>query len=198
MSASDCRGRLDRGHPELSIRRQCEMLGRARSGVYRKRRPANDNDLVAMRRIDALFTARPFFGAGRIAATLIEEGFPIDQATFCRVPLIAFQQSELQQLRAVGIGEEHNVLVYQYAVVLGTGAGSCALRRSRSEFLGTCPIYQCIKHAVAPSVRLRVHHGPLALSSNEREIFPQLKNGFLNRMPRECRKHRNGNEASNH
>jgi len=75
MSASDRRGRLDRGHPELSIRRQCEMLGRARSGVYRKRRPANDNDLVAMRRIDALFTARPFFGAGRIAATLIEEGF---------------------------------------------------------------------------------------------------------------------------
>ncbi len=50
------------------------MLGLARSGVYRKPRPTNDNDLEAMRRIDALFTARPFFGARRIAGTLSEEG----------------------------------------------------------------------------------------------------------------------------
>ncbi len=51
----------------------------ARSGVCRKPRPANDNDLEAMRRIDALFTERPFFGARRIARTLSEEGFPIDR-----------------------------------------------------------------------------------------------------------------------
>jgi putative transposase len=55
------------------------MLGVARSGVYRKPRPANDHDLAAMRRIDALFTARPFFGARRIARTLTEEGLPIDR-----------------------------------------------------------------------------------------------------------------------
>jgi putative transposase len=48
-------------------------------GVYRKPRPANDNELEAMRRIDALFTARSFFGARRIARTLSEEGFPIDR-----------------------------------------------------------------------------------------------------------------------
>jgi len=79
MSAPDRRAKLDRAHGELSIRRQCEMLGVARSGVYRKPRPANDNDLEAMRRIDALFTARPFFGARRIARTLSEEGFPIER-----------------------------------------------------------------------------------------------------------------------
>jgi putative transposase len=79
MSAPDRRARLDRDHPDLSIRRQCAMLGVARSGVYRQPRPANDNDLEAMRRIDALFTARPFYGARRIARTLSEEGFPIDR-----------------------------------------------------------------------------------------------------------------------
>ena len=57
MSASNRRAKLDRDHPDLSVRRQCAMLGVARSGVYRKPRPANDNDLEAMRRIDALFTA---------------------------------------------------------------------------------------------------------------------------------------------
>jgi putative transposase len=64
---------------DLSIRRQCAMLGVSRSGVYRKPRPANDNDPEAMRRIDVLFTARPFFGARRIARTLTEEGFPIER-----------------------------------------------------------------------------------------------------------------------
>ena len=79
MSASNRRAKLDRDHPDLSVRRQCAMLGVARSGVYRKPQPANDNVLEAMRRIDALFTARPFFGARRIARTLREEGFPIDR-----------------------------------------------------------------------------------------------------------------------
>ena len=79
MSASDRRAKLDRHHPDLSVRRQCAMLGVARSGVYRKPRSANDNDLEAMRRIDVLFTARPFFGARRIARTLTQEGFPIER-----------------------------------------------------------------------------------------------------------------------
>ena len=67
MSAPDRRAKLDRAHGDLSVRRQCAMLGVARSGVYRKPRPANDNEMEAMRRIDALFTARPFFGARRMA-----------------------------------------------------------------------------------------------------------------------------------
>ena len=79
MSAPDRRARLDRARGELSIRRQCAMLGLARSGVYRKPRPANDNDLETMRRIDALFTERPFFGARRIARTLTDEGWPLNR-----------------------------------------------------------------------------------------------------------------------
>ena len=45
MSAPDRRAKLDRAHGALSVRRQCAMLGVARSGVYRKPRPTNDNDL---------------------------------------------------------------------------------------------------------------------------------------------------------
>ena len=56
MSGSDRRAKLDRSHPQLSIRRQCAMLGLARSGVYRLPGTANDEDLELMRRLDALFT----------------------------------------------------------------------------------------------------------------------------------------------
>src|SRR5271165_4985038 len=51
---------LDRADKSLSVRRQCALLSVARSGVYRSRKPVNDNDGALMRRIDELFTAWPF------------------------------------------------------------------------------------------------------------------------------------------
>jgi putative transposase len=41
MSAPDRREMLDRVGRKLSIRRQCALLGVARSGVYRARKRAN-------------------------------------------------------------------------------------------------------------------------------------------------------------
>ena len=73
MSAPDRRRLVERRHGALSIRRQCELLGLARSGLYRPP-PANDNDLPLMRRIDELFTAWPFLGSRRMAAMLKAEG----------------------------------------------------------------------------------------------------------------------------
>ena len=74
MSTSDRKALLDRGHGTLSVRRQCALVGVARSGVYRTPRPANDNDLALMRRLDALFTRWPFLGSRRMAALLRADG----------------------------------------------------------------------------------------------------------------------------
>ena len=79
MSAPDRRAMLDRGHPKLSIRRQCAVLHTARSGVYRPKAPANDNDLALMRRIDELFTAWPFLGSRRMARMLSCDGFAVNR-----------------------------------------------------------------------------------------------------------------------
>src|SRR5260370_33381718 len=62
MSAPDRRALVDCSDA-LSIRKQCVLLGVARSGLYRPPRPANDDDLALMRRIDELFTAWPVFGS---------------------------------------------------------------------------------------------------------------------------------------
>jgi len=51
MSAPDRRELVDRNHCDLSVRRQCQLLGVVRSGVYRPPPTANDDDdLVLMRR----------------------------------------------------------------------------------------------------------------------------------------------------
>jgi putative transposase len=79
MSVPDRRALLDHDHERISVRRQCRLLGIARSGVYRERRPANDNDLGLMRRIDEIFTSWPFLGSRRLARMLREEGHPINR-----------------------------------------------------------------------------------------------------------------------
>ncbi len=79
MSAPDRRAKLDRDHPVLSVRRQCAMLGIARSGVYRVPCPANDDDLTLLRRIDELFTRWPFLGSRRMTAMLRAEGEAINR-----------------------------------------------------------------------------------------------------------------------
>ena len=79
MSVPDRRTLLDRKPAKLSIRRQCELLGIARSGVYYQLRPANDNDLGVRRRLDELFTQWPFLGSRRLARLLRDEGHAINR-----------------------------------------------------------------------------------------------------------------------
>jgi putative transposase len=79
MSVPDRRARLDRAHPALSIRRQCQLLGVARSDVYRTPSPGNDNDLALMRRIDELFTAWLFLGSRRMAQMLRGDGHAVNR-----------------------------------------------------------------------------------------------------------------------
>ncbi len=79
MSAPDRRKLVCRKHRALSIRRQCELPGIARSGLYRPPRAANDNDLPLMRRIDELYTAWPFLGSRRLTALLRAEEHAINR-----------------------------------------------------------------------------------------------------------------------
>ena len=79
MSAPDRKALLDHDHPMLSIRRQCSLLGLARSGIYRPVRIVNDDELAIMRRLDELFLAWPFFGSRRMTAMLRAEGWVINR-----------------------------------------------------------------------------------------------------------------------
>jgi putative transposase len=79
MSKPDREALLDRDHAELSIRRQCQLLSLCRSGVYRGKRPVDDDGMALMRRLDALYTAHPFLGSRRMTAMLRQEGRTINR-----------------------------------------------------------------------------------------------------------------------
>ena len=79
MSAPDRRALIEREDDRLSVRRQCQLLGIARSGVYRPPSPTNAEDLALMRRIDELFLTWPFLGSRRMTALLRAEGQPVNR-----------------------------------------------------------------------------------------------------------------------
>jgi putative transposase len=60
--------------PELSIRKQCELLGISRSGYYYESCPESAENLALMRRLDELHLERPVYGSRRLTVMLQREG----------------------------------------------------------------------------------------------------------------------------
>ena len=67
---------IDRGD-KLSVKRQCELLGLNRTGVYYTPRPVPESGPKLMRRIDELRLRWPFYGARRLARELAKQGFDV-------------------------------------------------------------------------------------------------------------------------
>jgi putative transposase len=68
--SEDKRRWVDPFHAELSIQRQCELLGLARSSYYYQPRLESEETLALLRRLDELYMEWPFFGSRRMAAML--------------------------------------------------------------------------------------------------------------------------------
>jgi putative transposase len=74
MSAPARRAKVERTGADLSVRRQCQLLNVARSGVYRRQPETSAEDLALMRRIDEIYLEKPFYGSRRMTFDLNEEG----------------------------------------------------------------------------------------------------------------------------
>jgi putative transposase len=65
--------------PEISMRRQAELLRVSRSGLYYESAPTDQEELSVMRRLDELHLEFPFFGSRKLALELRKEGVLINR-----------------------------------------------------------------------------------------------------------------------
>lgn len=70
---------VDPGHAELSVRRQCQLLGLSRATYYREPVTESAENLALMRLIDEQYTACPFYGSRRIARWLVRNGHEVNR-----------------------------------------------------------------------------------------------------------------------
>jgi len=73
-SVDNLRQLIEADHEQLSLRRQCRLLGLARSSFYYQPQPESAADLLVMRMLDEQYTRTPFYGIRRMPAWLQQQG----------------------------------------------------------------------------------------------------------------------------
>ena len=76
---------IEPDNKEISVRRQCELLGLNRSNVYYEPVGVTEERLRLMHRVDEIFTEYPFYGSRRIQEALEREGIMGRQGTSAKV-----------------------------------------------------------------------------------------------------------------
>ena len=70
--------RIEADHPDLTVARQCQLLGLARSSRYYAPAPVDAGDEVLMRLIDQQYIATPFYGVRRMTVWLGQQNLSVN------------------------------------------------------------------------------------------------------------------------
>lgn len=97
---------------EMSIRRQCELLGVSRSGLYYQPEPTDREELELMRRIDELHLKFPFYGSRKLARELKKEGRDVNRKRVQRLMRLMDLVAMVPQPDTSKPAPEHPVFPY--------------------------------------------------------------------------------------
>lgn len=79
MSRAQRRAMIDRGHPRLSLVRQCALLSISRSSLYCQPTRAGAQDLELMALMDRQYLKTPFYGSRRMTVWLRTQGHQVNR-----------------------------------------------------------------------------------------------------------------------
>jgi putative transposase len=96
----------------LSVRRQCALLGLSRASRYYQPAGEGAEDLAIMKRIDAEYTAHPFYGSRRMTAWLRSEGYLVNRKRVRRLMGVMGLEAIYAKPRTTVAGRGHKVYPY--------------------------------------------------------------------------------------
>ena len=103
---------IERGQPEISIRRQCELIGLNRSSFYYQPVGESEYNLLLMRLLDRQYTRVPFYGWPRMTAWLRREGHAINPKRVRRLMRLMGLQAIYPKPRTSKAAKGHKVYPY--------------------------------------------------------------------------------------
>lgn len=103
---------MDRDHPQISMRRQCELLGVNRAGLYYQPAGENEENLLLMRLMDEQYIKTPFYGSRRMMAWLGTKGFPVNRKRVARLMSLIGIQAVYPKPKLSLPGEGHRIYPY--------------------------------------------------------------------------------------
>ncbi len=103
---------MDRGHPEISTRRQCELLGVNRSGLYYEPAGESEEDLGLKRLLDEQYTRTPFYGSRKMTEWLATVGHRVGRNRVSRLMGLLGIQAVYPKPKLSQPGEVHRIYPY--------------------------------------------------------------------------------------
>jgi len=98
--------------PELSLRRQCELVGISRSGYYYDPVPESSENLALMRRLDELHLKHPAYGSRRLTVMLRLEGQEVNRKRVGRLLEVMGLEAVYPKRNLSQPGEGHRIYPY--------------------------------------------------------------------------------------
>ena len=103
---------MEPAHPEISVRRQCELLGVNRSTLYYQPVEESEENLLLMRLIDEEYTRHPFYGSRRMTVWLGEQGHEVNRKRVSRLMEVMGIEALYPKPRVSQPGEGHKLYPY--------------------------------------------------------------------------------------
>ncbi len=146
MSIDDKRMCIDPSHPEVSIQRQCELIGLNRSSWYYQASPAQEcpENLNLMHLIDKQYTRTPFYGSRKVTAWLNDQGYPVNRKRIQRLMRLMGIQTVGSKLGTSLRNKEYKVYPY-----LLNGVDVVRPNQVLSTDITYCPMPQGFMYLVA-------------------------------------------------
>ena len=99
-------------HPEISLRRQCELLGLARASYYYQPAGESELNLRLMGLIDAQYLKTPFYGWPKMTACLQRQGFAVNHKRVQRLMQLMGLQAIYPKPKTSVPGQGHKIYPY--------------------------------------------------------------------------------------
>ena len=109
------RALVDRDHAEISLRRQCELLGVNRSGLYYQPAGESEENLRLMRLLDEQYTRTPFYGSRKMVEWLDTQGIRVNRKRVRRLMEAMGIEAVYPKPKLSRPGEGHRVYPYLLA-----------------------------------------------------------------------------------
>ncbi len=106
------RGLVEPGHAQLSVRRQCELLGLNRSSFYYQAATASADNLRLMRLLDEEYTRHPFYGSRKLTWWLQQQGEEVNRKRVQRLMRLMGLEALYAKPRLSQGGNDHQVFPY--------------------------------------------------------------------------------------
>ena len=100
---------IELNHPDLSIRRQCELVRLPRSTFYDRPATASEDNLQLMRLLDQQYTRTPFYGWPRMTAYLHRQGYPVNHKRVQRLLKLMGLQALYPKRRTTIAAQDHKI-----------------------------------------------------------------------------------------